>query len=413
MATHPVAWLLTEKGLRVVSAVFIATAVAKHLGPAQYGALAVAIAWMALPQSAAGMGADHMNQSLLAGDTDAQLLHSAFVFRLAWALGCALVAWLVAWQLALSPLGAYTVLALGVGLVSSTIFVHALYAQGRFRLVSVLGLCSLALGVALRLVGLARDWGVTEFAACVMLELALPGVLAALVLLGRQRLDDSGLRWCWDTAMRYARLCWPTALSAVLVTLYFRLDLFIVNGQLGSAAAGAWAAALMFVMPWTMVSAAVLPVASRSLHQHAEQPAVFAAQMVRLLRRMLLLAAAAVALNWAAMAWLVPHLLGSQYASAIELGFITSLVIAPQFAGAVQELWLAHRQQTSLVLRKVVVGLPLSAAMSWLAVRYGGLWGAAAAMVFSQCITAFLLNAWLDRDFFRLQLNALGLRHEH
>jgi O-antigen/teichoic acid export membrane protein len=403
-------WLLGEKGLRVVSAVFVATAVARHLGPAEYGALAVAIAWMAVPQSAAGMGADHVNQSLLADD--AGQLHSLFVFRLAWALGCALLAWLVAWHLALSPLAAYTVLALGVGLVSATIFVHALYAQGRFRLVSILGLCALALGVGLRLLGLQLGWGVTEFAACVMIELALPGLLAAVVLL-HQRASRSGSPLNLDAAKRYARLCWPMALSALLVTLFFRLDLFIVNGQLGPAAAGTWAAAMMFVMPWTLVSGAVLPVAARRLREEASSPETTAAHFVALLQRMLGLAAVAVLCNWAAMAWLVPHLLGPQYAKATQLGFVTSLLIAPLFAGAVQELWLAQRRQTGLVLRKVLVGLPLAAALSVWAVSQHGLWGAAAAAVLAQCLTAFALNAWLDRDFFRLQLQALGLRHEH
>jgi O-antigen/teichoic acid export membrane protein len=410
-----VAWLLGEKALRVGSALLVATAVARHLGPAQYGALAVAVAWLALPSSAAGMGADYVNQSLLAKNTDANFLHSAFVLRLSWAVVCALAAVACAWWLQADPLGAYIALSLGVGLVSCAIFLHALYAQGRFRLASVLGLLSLTVGVALRLLGIHLDWGPVEFAWCVMLEMALPGVLAAAVAftpMPKQELRESG-RWCGATARHYIKLCWPTTVSAVLVTLFLRLDLFIVDRQLGKQAAGAWAAAMMFVVPWSMVCAALLPVASRALHQHAHALDAFRAQMVLLLRRMLLLSLGAIAVNWAVLTWFVPVLLGPSFEAAIKVGLIASLTIPMAFMGATQELWLAHRQQTGLVLRKVLAGLPVSASLSWLAVSHYGLWGAAVGMVIAQCLTAVALNAWLDRDFFHLQLKALGLRHEH
>lgn len=401
--------MLGEKGLRVLSALVVATAVARHLGPAQYGALAVAIAWMALPSSAAGMGTDHVNQTLLAKAGDATLLRSAYLLRVGWALVCAVTALAIVWLLQLDPLGAYVALSIGVGLVSCAIFLHALYAQGRFRLASTLGLLSLVLGVSLRLLGIHLGWGATEFAWCVMLEVALPGVLAALVAKSQRqqsRQNNQG-RWCWLTARNYARLCWPTAVSAVLVALFLRLDLFIVDQQLGKQAAGAWAAAMMFVMPWGMVSAALLPVASRQLHLSAADPAQFNQGMVKLIRRMLLLALAAIAVNALALAWLVPWLLGPAYAQAVELGMVASLAILPLFLGATQELSLAYRQRTDLVLRKVLLALPLSAAMSWFGVANFGLIGAAVGMVLAQLTTTVLMNVLLDPDYFKLQLSAL------
>lgn len=131
-------------------------------------------------------------------------------------------------------------------------------------------------------------------------------------------------------------------------------------------------------------------------------------RLIKLLRWMFLLAATAAIINCAVVAVLAPLLLGPKFNEVAPIVFITSLSFLPLFSGTVQDLSIAHRRNTGTVLKKVLVGLPISAALYYLIVPTYGLRGAAVAMVLSYFCTAILLNIVLDKQFFRIQLRALG-----
>ena len=103
-------------------------------------------------------------------------------------------------------------------------------------------------------------------------------------------------------------------------------------------------------------------------------------------------------------------LLGTRYAQATPIATVCSLALVPLFLGAAQDVWLAQRRRTSVVLRKVVIGIPLSGALLWVGASQAGLIGAAIGMVLSYLATAILLNAVLDREFLAIQLAAIGVR---
>jgi O-antigen/teichoic acid export membrane protein len=403
-----ISWLLLEKILRVASGVLVSTAVARYLGPGAYGSLAVAIGVVGIAVAAAGMGADHINLAQLSRRPGPEFLASAVAARTVWSVFCAAVVILVV--VSISPGQAPLVWWLGGMVLAAApqVFVHQMYADNAFRVASIVGILAIALAVVARLWGVAEGFSLAWFAGCAVLEPAVM-VLAAAAWAWR--------RGAWRPAavslaqMRgYLRLCGPTLVSAVLVALYFRIELLVVDAVLGARAVGTWSAAMMFILPWNMASAAVLPVVNRRLGQSDPGDGTGSRVMVKVVRAMLLLAVGCALLNMLAVQFAVPLLLGPRFAEAAAVATIASLALVPLFLGAAQDVWLAQRQRNAVVLRKVLIGIPMSVALLWFGASQGGLQGAALAMVLSYTLTAIGFNAVLDREFLRIQGAAIGVQ---
>jgi len=405
--TGAISWLLLERMLRVVSGVLVSTAVARYLGPASYGTLAVSLGVVGVASAAASMGADHVNLAQLSRQPGPGFLASALIARMLWSAVCALALVGVAAIVWPGQLQLFVVLGGMVLATAPLVFVHQMYADDQFRGATAFGIAAIVVAVAARLAGVAWHFDLAWFAACAVLESAAT-VLAAGVWAWRRgawRPSSASL----VQAARYLQLCLPTLASAVLVALYFRIELLVVDSVLGAAAVGTWSAAMMFILPWNMASAAILPVVNRRLGTLSGEPTASRALMVKLVRVMLALSGACVLANIIAVQFAVPLLLGPRYADAARVATIASLALVPLFLGAVQDVWLAQSGRNAVVLRKVLVGIPLSVALLWTGASRAGLAGAAAGMVVSYLVTAILLNAVLDRGFLNIQLAAIGV----
>lgn len=409
-----ITWMLVEKLLRVLIGAVVSAAVARHLGPEAFGSLAVSIGIVSIAIAAANMGADHIHVSEFAqrqGRKRAAYLGSGLLARLIWSLFCLFV-FLVAmlWQ-GLSHRSILFILSLGIPISLFNILAGEIQGRGAFGTYSILSCVSIAFGAFLRVAGIWYEAPLEFFALMVVAEAACMSIL----LLGWYHHTGPNsllsLRATRSLLASYFKMCIPTALSATLVVLYLRFELFLVNELIGTTAAGIWSAALMFTVPWGMVAATILPVANRRLATTLGEGATYENRLVTLLRWMLLLAATAAIINCTLVAILAPLLLGPEFNEVAPIVSITSLSFIPLFSGSVQDLSIAHRRTTGTVLKKVLVGLPISATLYYLFVPTYGLRGAAVAMVSSYIVTAVLLNIILDKPFFRIQLRALGFRN--
>lgn len=406
-----VTWMIAEKMLRLFAGALVTAAVARYLGPESYGSLAISIGIVAIAIAAANMGADHIHVSEFAqraGAEGAAFLGSALLIRFGWSLVCLLLLWAAMAWLNVSHRNVVLILSAAVPISVFSILAGKIQGRGAFGTYSILSCLSIAFGALLRIAGIW--WGAPlEFFATVFVA---ESAFMALLLLGWYQHAGAtpllGLRAQRVLAVCYFKTCLPTAMSATLMVLYLRFELFMVDALIGKAAAGMWSAALMFTVPWSMVAASIVPVANRRLAIAFGDHVNYERKLVKLLRWMLLSAVAAALINCAAVALLAPLLLGPKFDAVAPIVFITSISFVPLFSGTVQELWIAHQRSTSTVLKKVLVGLPVSAALYYAIVPTHGLRGAAVAMVLSYFFTAFLLNVVLDRPYFRIQLRALG-----
>ncbi len=412
-AAKAFSWLMAEKLLRVLNGLVVTAAVARYLGPETYGILSVALGALAVLNAAATMGADHVNVSELAkrqSEGGAGFLASASLARLLWSLAC--VAGMLAFVGIARPEAGTLILQLTavIPVVVFGIFGDQLLAHGKYREFAMLSSAAIVVGALIRLVGIALEADVAWFAWAVVAESVLLVVLligGAIRLTGLRRAE---FRVDGASAWTYFRLCLPMAASTTLMVLDSRLELLVIDALASNTAAGLWAAAQMFVLPWSMIAVSIVASANRGLAGVQDQPDVYRRRMVQLIRRMALAGCAAAAFNVLAAYLVIPLLLGGRYAQAIDIVSITSLLIVSTFVSVVQEISIAHRRATYVVLKRVLLGLPLSMALLVLLLPRFGIVGAAYGAVLSKYMMAFVFNAMFDREFMDLQLEALGLR---
>jgi PST family polysaccharide transporter len=107
--------------------------------------------------------------------------------------------------------------------------------------------------------------------------------------------------------------------------------------------------------------------------------------------------------------YLVRVLYGHQYQRSATVLQIHALTFVPVCIGVIQSIWIINEKRTHLALYQAICGAIVAIGLnSILTARYGA-YGAAIATVASQFVQAFLVNALIAPDLFRLQLRSLRL----
>lgn len=410
--TKSAIWLILEKASRVVSGLFVTAAVARYLGPESYGTLTVVLGAVAVFAAGASMGAEQINTAELStrNPSDSMaFLSSAITARIIWATFC-LASFLM--LLSIAPTSnnyLYIMAASLIPMSAFSIIANKIQADGDFAKYSQIGCVSILISAVVKIFGIFIKSQITYFIAAAVIESVIAISMFTWWVLKKNQLPLKNLLPDWSVSREYFRLCLPTAISAVLVAIYLRLELFIVTSLLDKKAAGLWAGIMMFITPWSMVAASILPIANRHLSQYGVGMADYETKIVHLIRFMLIVSILAAFLNVVAVSFVVPIILGDEYVEITGPLWIASVALIPLFMGSVQEIWIAHQRTTSIVIKKVIIGLPISTGSLYLFVNKFELYGAAFSMVFSTFSTAIVMNLLYDKNFIRLQLNAIGI----
>ena len=410
-----VSWLLMDRVLRLINGLVVTATIARILGPAEFGIFSVSMASIAVFVAAAGMGAEHINTAEMTKQAvpRQQFLTSALFARGLWSIVCMFGALaLLSFENDAIAATVMTILLCTVPLAIFSIFVSALNAIGDFKATSIISSSTLLAGAIARMSGVMLGFGIKYLAVCVVVESLLTALAFIWYTAARHKLFPALVAPMQRDVFAYLKLCLPTAVSSGLITVYLRLELFFVAWLLDNHAVGLWSAAMLFVMPWGILASSVLPVVNRKLAlRQIEDSTKYEQDLVKLIRSALLLGMMAVPVNIITAYFLTSTVLGPQYVSIIPIVCICSFAIIPLMSGSVQDIWIAQQKSTSIVIKKILLGLPISSILLWLFASRFGLLGAAGGMVVSYFATAVILNMIFDKKFLLLQMRALGIKN--
>lgn len=206
---------------------------------------------------------------------------------------------------------------------------------------------------------------------------------------------------------------WPLVVSATIVALYTRIDQFMINHYLGTDDVGVYTAmvriseASTYIMATWITSRMPLMVELK-----ANDVRRMETEIVQMIRYSLAYGSAMLILTSLFGEQILSLLFGPNYIGAhwpMVLHMLGSLFI---YSGLLCTQWLILHDLQRYRLYRVIIGLVINVALNfWLIPRYGII-GAAFATAVSQFVSTVLLNAFFKstRDFFWLQLQALGVR---
>lgn len=387
-----------DTGVRAAIGFLVGLLVARYLGPADYGTLALAITVVTILVPIGGLGTDAILIQRLAeyGPTSEQsqaLLRATSSVR---AAGAALTAVAALTFAALrSPEEALTVVLVAPALLAGPFESGWGYvlASGRVgRLVGVrLGISVMAAGA--RLVIMARHAGVPALALVTGIEILALAVAASLVA------RSQGARFAPKPSSRreLLRESLPVMASALFFLLMLRVDLVLVDLLRGEIDTGRYAVVVRFVEASYLVAAvAVAAAAPRIIAAHAAGSPGYVAAYRRMLRGLLAVATVLAAGLSVGAAPLLGFLLGPKYAPAWPVLAISAWSALPVYLGTARERLVIDLGLTRTTVLNTMAGAALNVALNLVLLPTIGLTGAAIATVVSYTAIVTVFPA-LDR----------------
>lgn len=401
-------WLILDKALRILLGFFISAAIARQLGATEQGILAIAIGTISIFSAAAGMGADYINLAELTKrnpNEQRSFFYSAFTVRFSWGIICVLGFFVFIYYTKPKNDHIYLVLAPSILTASFSIYANKIQAKGEFIKYAKINILTFLIGLSLKILALLSEKNANIFASIYCAEAIILCILFFILSKNKNSSLQKSPLLKVKLILEYIRKCLPTTVAVLFIALFLRIELFAVATLSNEHSAGLWAIVSMFITPWAMLGASVLPIINRKLTHNQDHRTFF----LKIIRAMVLLSVPAILINIAFIYLLMPILFGSEYAEAQNAMVIASAAIPLLLLGSIQDVWIAQKGNTSVTLKKVAVGLPLSAGILIAMVPQYGIDGAAISLVSTYIVTTIFLNFFFDKEYFKIQIKAMGL----
>jgi O-antigen/teichoic acid export membrane protein len=243
--------------------------------------------------------------------------------------------------------------------------------------------------------------------------LALDALLSASALAIAYRRFPAEGPWQFS-AQRCRRLLeetWPFLIGGLLVVVYMRIDQITVKQVFGERDLGLYAAAVWLLQVWHVIpmtlSISLGPFIAR---RKALDELIYRRALVLTLRLFFYVGIAAAVGTLLAAPMAIKLVYGNEYLGAVPLLQAYSLTMPFYFLSLAHNLWLINEGRYMVrVYGAIAAGLVTIVCIVVLAPVLGVL-AASVAAVAAQLVGSLLINVVLDKQAFRLQLDAIAFR---
>lgn len=401
-------WLLFDKVIRLLLGLLVGAWVARYLGPAQFGTLAYVLAFIALFQAAANLGADRIavRDLVIEPDQSAATLGTLLVLRL--------IAGILSWMAALTIMaimnpGDHQLLALTAVIGALLIFQAAdtvdLWFQSKMqsRRTVLAKLAAYIFANAVKVALILNEAGIMAFAIVAALEFAL----AAIGLSVAYRRLPTKEKWSFRKlhAIALVKQSWPFMLSGLSVLIYMRIDQIFLKELRSEAELGIYAAALPISQLWHAVpmtlSTSLSPYIARKKKESQKEYESALLIVFRLFGAVSIIISIVVAVS---SCWIISVLYGDEFSKAagiLSIHVFSNIFIA---LGIAQSLWLVNEGAGKISLLKTLMGAVVAVVGNIIAIPIYGVTGAAVVSLLSFAVAGVLSNILLAPQIFLLQL---------
>lgn len=387
-------WLMAERVLSGILAITVTAAVARHLGPTQFGVLSFALSTVLLFATLWTLGLSGLVVRELVRDPgrESELLGTVLGLRIAGGIVAVVAALALVALLGRDDTTRLAVVILMLGVLGLTTFDGVdFWLQAGVRSRHAVAARSLALAVssALNIALIVVDGSLLAFVGAASLEYALGGVflVAAYLRLGGR---PGAWRFRGSTARRLLTVSWPLILSGIANAINLRVDQLMLGTMSGPEAVGTYAAAARLSEVWYFVPAAIAAsVFPAMIRAHAGDRPAFDRWMSRLYDLMVALALPIALVVSVLAVPLVAVLFGPDYADSAAILAIHVWAGPFVFLGAALSRWLIAEDRLKFSLVRHGTGAAVNIGLNLVLIPvYGGV-GAAIATLVSYAVASF------------------------
>lgn len=408
-------WLIADKILRMGMGLFVGLWVARYLGPADYGLMGYAFSVFGLVGIVAGLGLDGVIGRFLVRypSRGADILGTAIVARCVSGLVVFVTfsSWIY-WGQTQLPVIPGLVLAVGFLVLPLNVIRYWFDSKLESKQLVIVESIAFAVSSGIKVILILYDAGVDWFIGISTVEVGL-GILGFTWVYLKK---GTGIRWRFSPTIGklILRAALPLILASSAIMVYMRMDQVMLTMMSGTFEAGLYGAAARLSEVWAFLPALIATSATPSIIQCKKlNPALYLDRIGRLMSILTGLAYTVIILTLCTAWWIVPELLGGQFAGAVPILTIHVLGLIGIFQGAVSSIFYINERLTKIfalnlgMVAIVNVGLNLV-----LIPRLGGV-GAAIATMISYSVVTVVVNVSFKktRPLFRLQIDAIRLKN--
>ena len=405
-------WLAFEKLVTIVFNLSIGIYVIRYLGVDNFGKLSYCLSLVGMFGAIAKLGLDSIVVRTLVKEEESapEILGTAFVLKLISSLTTLILIACVVFTLNKDPQIQWMAIVIALGLVFRSVEVVDFWFQSKVLSKSIVVVRSIKLIIssAAKLVFISLGLPLAAFVWLLLADEIVQAVGIVWIYSKHTHLDRkleridslvtskrSSIKWKLNFARATKLLedSWPLILSAVMITIYMKIDQVMLGNMASNEAVGNYAAAVRFSEIWyffpTAICASVFPTIIRAKQKSREEYYDKLQQLYDLMAWMSLAIAVAMTI---ASDTLIHILLGTEYTEAGKI-LAWHIWAGPfVFLGVARSQWLIAENLTKLSFATTSLGTIVNILLNlWLIPIYEGT-GAAIATVISYAVAAYFAS---------------------
>ncbi|CAN2038978.1 O-unit flippase [Candidatus Magnetomoraceae bacterium gMMP-15] len=406
-------WMMVEKVVSMIVALFVGVYVARYLGPERFGILSYAISFVGLFSAIATLGLDNiLVRNLVQNPEDREkLLGTAFILKI---IGAITSFGIIALALQLTSNDAFTqllVLIIAGGILFQSFNVIDFYFQSRVesKFITIARGCSLFVSSAMKIILVIANASLFWFACVVVIGNIIMG-LALVVIYIKRRFKIFKWRFEWQIAVDLLRDSWLLIFSSLSVIAYMRIDQIMIKEMLDSKALGNYAAAVRLSEVWYFIPMVLCTSLFPAIINSKKISETFYYQRLQKLYDLMVWMAIAVAIPTTFLADYIIYLFfGSEYEIAGGILKIHVWAGVFVFLGVPTMKWLIVENLQLYMFYRSISGLIINIILNLLLINKMDITGAALSTLIARCFASYLFYAFFkkNRKIFWLQTKAL------
>lgn len=371
-------WLFADKLTRFIGGAVVGIVVARYLGPERYGQLNFAQAWVGMFAGIAwlGVGDTVVRDLVQRPNAEPIILGTSWRLRLGGAVLAAALAVLLYVLLGHdTDDGIAMVLLLATAVILlEPVSVSVLWFQANRQLepVGVARTLGYAMHQAFRLLAVGAGFGIIAIAGGALLEAA---ITCGLLLYAYSKWKAPRLSGSWDfaEARRIFRQGFPVMIGALLGTLFLRIDQVILGQLSGNHELGIYGAAVRLSEVWWVLPSIVMQaLAPRLFYAESLDESALRHRLTMMSCALFYFAVVAATATTLLADWLVPLLLGAQFAASKTVLVIHAWTAVFVFLDAAAYQYLITQNLQRFIIVRAGLALAVNAiAATLLAPEYG------------------------------------------
>jgi len=407
------AWLLVEKGLRVIDAFFIGIWVARYLGPEQFGVLSYAQSFVFLFTALAALGLDQIViKELVKNKSNKDVL-------LGTTLGLRLIGFFIMFSLLLITLNIMDnskiintmVLIIGVSIFFQSFNGIDFFFQSKVlsKYVVFTNSIVVAISAILKITLVLTGSDLIYFAYVLIVETFLTAI-GFIYFYRRNSYSIRKWRFSLSTAVGLLKKSWPLIIGSIAIVLYMKIDQIMIKEIIDEKAVGIYAVAVKLTSIWLFVTVAITQTVFPKLVEIRKNNRALFLTKLQLLYNLLIKIAIVVSILYTLFAkYFVTMLFGMEYYESIPIVIIYIWSIVFVFFNNASWSYYINENLEKFASFRLVIGATINIILNVYFIEYFGLTGAAYATLISYSISGYFINALFNktRDNFILQTKSL------